>query len=64
MKETRIVLPAVKQGMRPSVNDQIEVEKFTDRSNSYKENRSRPQNGILLTSGHSGSTKNNILNST
>ena len=58
MKESRIVLPAVKQGTRSSVNDQIEIEKFADRSNSSQnENLSRPQNGILPTSGHSGSPK-------
>ena len=56
MKESRIVLPAVKQGTRPSVNDQIKVEKFADRLNSSQNrNLSRPQSGILPTSGHSGS---------
>ena len=56
MKESRIVLPAVKQGTRSSVNNHIEVEKFADRSNSFQnENLSRPRNGILPTSGHSGS---------
>ena len=54
MKESRIILPAVKQGTRPSVNDQTEVEKFADRSNSSQNgNLSRPQNGILSTPGHS-----------
>ena len=56
MKESRVVFPAVKQGTQLSVNDQIKVEKFADRSNSFQnENLSRPQNGILPTPGHSGS---------
>ena len=58
MKESRIVLLAVKQGARTSVNDQTEVEKFADKSNfSQNKNLSRPQNGILPTPGHSGSLK-------
>ena len=56
MKESCIVLLAVKQGTRPSVNGQTEVEKFSDKSKSSRnENLNRPQNGILPTSGHSGS---------